>query len=273
MKVWIAVLVTCVAGLGALDVGAQASVVATGDCPPIESQHSQPPAYPDALKAAQIGGEVVLVVSLDPCGQPSKVVIEKSSGQPALDQAAAGAAMHWHFDLKEGGSKVRIPVRFDPTVGGAEPPPSSRSRPRDQFFAQRRAMKAAPPKLDRSGKVVGFVLDEFPIGISTIEEGVALLDRYAERQTNPDPALRQYHLLDEEGISFWFLIDNPSITGKAIYRQRGVGDGSKGFWVTSFLCEPKGAPVCKGFEAYLAAFTAQEPLPPPPPAPPPPPEG
>lgn len=272
MKFWIAVLALCATGLGAANAMAQASVVEAQDCPPIERQSSQAPEYPDALKSAQVAGEVVLVIVVDRCGLASNVEVEKSSGHPALDQAAARAAMHWRFNPKDGGAKLRIPVRFDPSVGGPEPPPSSRSRPRDQYFAQRRAMKATPPKLDPSGKVVGFVLDEFPIGISTVEEGVALLDRHAQRQTSPEPALRQYYLLDEEGISFWFLVDDPSIAGKAIYRQRGVGDGSKGFWVTSSLCEPKGTPVCKGFEAYLAGFTAQEPLPPPPPAPPPPPE-
>lgn len=223
-------------------------------------------------------GEVILVISLDRCGRASAVEVETSSGDRQLDAAAVSAARTWHLEPRvEAGvavpSRVRVPVKFDPDAGGSDPKPTSRSRPRDEFFVARRAMRAKPPALNREGKVPGFVADEYPIGVASIEEAVEVLDRYGQRHVDPEPVVRQYAVLDEEGISYWYLIADPAEDGRAVYRQRAVSDGKRGFWVTSSLCLPATSSMCQRFQAFLIGFGPQQDMPPPPPAPPPKPEG
>lgn len=237
-----------------------------------------PPAPPhvDAAGAA-LRGEVTLLIRIDRCGRPLRVEVEKSSGDPQLDDAAVIAAKSWHLPPRiEDGvameSLVRVPVEFDPELGGPEPAATSRSRPRDAFFVGRRAMKAASPVRDGDGKVPGFVADEYPIGVASIEQAMAMLDRHGQRQPDPMDGMRQYELIDEEGISFWYLIGDPAQHAKALYRQRAVSDGLHGFWVTSFLCEPADASICGRFVDVLAGLPAQQDMPPPPSPPPPPPE-
>lgn len=132
-------------------------------------------------------------------------------------------------------------------------------------------MRVKSPVLDGDGKVPGFVADDYPIGVTDIRQAVAMLDRYGQRQPDPQPSYRLYEVIDEEGISFWTLIGDPELPAKALYRQRAVSDGTRGFWVTSSLCEPSDATVCgKPFDDLLASFPVQPDLPPPPPPPPPP---
>jgi hypothetical protein len=208
-----------------------------------------------------------------------EVQVEKSSGDRTLDAAAVTAARTWHLPPQTDAqgvamaSKVRVPVKFDPDAGGPNPKATSRSRPRDGFFVARRAMQAKSPALLADGRVTGFVADEYPIGVASIGQAVDMLDRYGERHADPEPVVKQYSLLDEEGISYWYLIADPSEDGRGLYRQRAVSDGKRGFWVTSYLCEPADSEMCGRFKQFVTGFGPQDDMPPPPPPPPPKPEG
>lgn len=80
-----------------------------------------PPDYPLALACAGVGGEVVLVLSLDAKGVPADVRIERSSRQEALDQAAVTAVRGWRFKPATNRgepvpTKIRVPVKFSKPV-------------------------------------------------------------------------------------------------------------------------------------------------------------
>ena len=80
-----------------------------------------PPDYPLALACAGVGGEVVLVLSLDAKGMPADVRIESSSRQDALDRAAVTAVRTWRFKpATRGGepvsTRIRVPVKFTKPV-------------------------------------------------------------------------------------------------------------------------------------------------------------
>ncbi len=53
------------------------------------------PTYPQAARAAQMSGTVVVQVTVDECG--SVIVSKPLSGPPLLQQAAAQAALKWRF--------------------------------------------------------------------------------------------------------------------------------------------------------------------------------
>ncbi len=79
------------------------------------------PAYPPELACADIGGEVVLRLTVGADGQPTEVVMLESSGQPALDAAATEAVRTWRFQAATRGgqpspSTINVPVTFTPPV-------------------------------------------------------------------------------------------------------------------------------------------------------------
>ena len=91
--------------------------------PPTEplAVDTPPPDYPLELACAGVGGEVVLVLSLDAKGVPAEVQIENSSRRPALDAAAVTAVRGWRFKPATNRgvpapTKIRVPVKFTPPV-------------------------------------------------------------------------------------------------------------------------------------------------------------
>ena len=94
--------------------------------PPIESTRilavdTPPPAYPAELACADIGGRVLLRLSIGADGRPTKVETLESSRQPALDAAAAEAVQGWQFQAATRGgqpvpSQINVPVTFTPPV-------------------------------------------------------------------------------------------------------------------------------------------------------------
>lgn len=79
------------------------------------------PAYPPELACADIGGEVVVRLTVGTEGQPVDVVLVETSGQPALDAAALEAVKTWRFEpATRGGvattSKINVPVTFTPPL-------------------------------------------------------------------------------------------------------------------------------------------------------------
>lgn len=75
------------------------------------------PDYPASSKRLEQEGVVGLLLYVGPDGRVQQVQVEKSSGYPALDQAAANEARRWRFiPAEKGGQPVadwyRISVRF-----------------------------------------------------------------------------------------------------------------------------------------------------------------
>ncbi|MBX6364676.1 MAG: energy transducer TonB [Gemmatimonadetes bacterium] len=76
-------------------------------------------AYPAALRAAGIGGIVVVRALVDTDGAVGKVEVRRSSGHPELDEAARSVARAmWFSPALRGGQPTRVwiqfPVAFQP---------------------------------------------------------------------------------------------------------------------------------------------------------------
>ena len=83
------------------------------------SASNGPPLYPRSELCEGVGGNVLLLMTLDAHGKPVRVSVEKTSANHALDRAAVDAAKGWTFApaLRNGvavGNVVRVPVTFDP---------------------------------------------------------------------------------------------------------------------------------------------------------------
>src|SRR3970282_2236987 len=85
--------------------------------PPLESTRvmavdTPPPVYPAELACADIGGRVLLRLSIGPDGRPTRVETLESSGQPALDASATKAVEDWTFQpATRVGQAVASPIK------------------------------------------------------------------------------------------------------------------------------------------------------------------
>ena len=80
-----------------------------------------PPGYPEELACDNIGGQVILAMTIGTDGKPSSVEVFRSSGAAALDQAAKEGVRTWVFkpatrDGKPQSSRLQVPVNFNPPV-------------------------------------------------------------------------------------------------------------------------------------------------------------
>ena len=76
-----------------------------------------PPRYPAEAYLKRIQGNVWVLAEIDPRGHPQRVVVERSSGSPLLDEAAVQAVRGWEFIPARRGaqpiaSRCGIPVQF-----------------------------------------------------------------------------------------------------------------------------------------------------------------
>ncbi len=81
--------------------------------------HTPPPEYPIELACAGIGGVSTLKVVVGTEGIPTEVGLFKSSGQPALDEAAQKAVRGWRFKAATRNGRpitqsIQVPVNFTP---------------------------------------------------------------------------------------------------------------------------------------------------------------
>ena len=88
------------------------------------AQETPPPDYPPELACKQIGGQVVLDVSLAATGLPKEIRIARSSGVQTLDDLAITSVRKWKFKAatfrgKPASSMLQVPVTFTPP----NPPP------------------------------------------------------------------------------------------------------------------------------------------------------
>jgi len=78
-----------------------------------------PPGYPEELACDNIGGQVILAMTIGVDGKPSSVEVFRSSGAAALDQAAKEGVRTWVFkpatrDGQPQTSRLQVPVNFNP---------------------------------------------------------------------------------------------------------------------------------------------------------------
>ncbi|MGJ7901418.1 energy transducer TonB [Lysobacter sp. 1R34A] len=84
---------------------------------PLRAVDTPPPDYPQEIGCDQIGGKVVLQLSVGPDGKPKKVDVLESSRTPALDQAAIKGVQRWRFEAATRNGKpvstdIQVPVTF-----------------------------------------------------------------------------------------------------------------------------------------------------------------
>lgn len=95
-------------------------VTVTAPWPHVPPQYkviSKPP-YPEAARVREQEGTVLLLLKLGADGHVGDVRIQKASGKPLLDDAAAKAARDWTFIPARQGAKpveawVEVPVKFE----------------------------------------------------------------------------------------------------------------------------------------------------------------
>lgn len=106
---------------GLLLAGCEQSVPPPIDTSRLVAVETPPPAYPPELACANVGGRVLLRLTIETDGRPVQVETLESSGQPALDAAAREAVQTWRFEppMRAGvaaRSHVNVPVTFTPPV-------------------------------------------------------------------------------------------------------------------------------------------------------------
>ncbi len=102
----------------------------------VHMEQINPPNYPADSLAEGKQGTMVMQVDIDAQGVVSAARVERSTGDPRLDNSALAAAKRWRFnpEIKDGKavpSRVRVPVTFTmdgpptppPPQAGAVPPP------------------------------------------------------------------------------------------------------------------------------------------------------
>jgi protein TonB len=76
------------------------------------------PAYPESVRRLGVQGTTQLRFEVLPSGRVGRIVVDKSSGHPDLDQAAVDAAREWRFEPARRGNVpvvawVSVPIRFE----------------------------------------------------------------------------------------------------------------------------------------------------------------
>lgn len=224
-----------------------------------------PPLYPKDMAWQGRGGVTVLILTIDAAGKVVDQRVERSSSIPALDQAALDIAPTWTFaparkDDRPIASRARVPVDF-------KMPPEYAldrvtGRPRDACFARRRSGEADLPVADAEGMLPGFIADDCPVGVASVEEARSMLQRYGFRERDALPELiLEYTLRDEEGLSYWNVAQAPGMPSLVV-RRRLVGNDAMSWYVGSMLCD--GTPTaCEATLAQVRDSQAKQPRLPP----------
>lgn len=85
---------------------------------PLRAVDTPPPDYPPEIGCDQIGGKVVLQLTVGPEGKPTKVNVLTSSKTAALDEAALKGVQRWRFEAATRNGKpvatdIQVPVTFN----------------------------------------------------------------------------------------------------------------------------------------------------------------
>ena len=124
-------------------------LLAACDAPPAPQQvpstavaaiETPPPDYPLELACDDIGGKVVLELTVGPEGTVTGVRTRASSGQPALDASALEAVRSWRFrPATRNGQPVEVQIAVPMTFN--VPP----TEPEDCYFLRNGGTANAPP--------------------------------------------------------------------------------------------------------------------------------
>lgn len=109
------------AATGLLVAGCQQDLPAPVKTTQVIAVETPPPAYPPEVACADVGGRVLIRLTVGTDGRPAGVEMLESSGQPALDTSAMEAVRTWRFEpATRGGqpatSHINVPVTFTPPV-------------------------------------------------------------------------------------------------------------------------------------------------------------
>lgn len=104
--------------LGAMLLALALPLGCRAECSAIGYQKMRPPVYPPEAVAAKAQGKVLLNVIVGVEGKPEDIGVEHSSGNDALDRAAADAVAEWRFspqvcDGKPVKARAMIPLEFN----------------------------------------------------------------------------------------------------------------------------------------------------------------
>lgn len=86
---------------------------------PVTALETPPPAYPIELACADIGGQVVLSVTIGTDGRPARISLKRSSGVEQLDAVALEAVRDWKFRAATANGQpvertIEVPMTFNP---------------------------------------------------------------------------------------------------------------------------------------------------------------
>lgn len=108
----LAALLSCPAGKAAT------TAADIGTYVDISSKNLNPPVYPLDAARACISGTTVIIVDVDKDGRHTGAIVEKSSRDPRLDQAALDASRKWRYNAatingEPSAGRVRLPIDFN----------------------------------------------------------------------------------------------------------------------------------------------------------------
>ncbi|WP_394541067.1 energy transducer TonB [Lysobacter enzymogenes] len=84
---------------------------------PLRAVDTPPPDYPLEIGCDQVGGKVVLQLTVGAEGKPTRAHVLTSSGVPELDAAATKGVQRWRFEAATRNGKpvatdIQVPVTF-----------------------------------------------------------------------------------------------------------------------------------------------------------------
>lgn len=262
--------------------GSRPSSSPSEPCAPPPATPRQPPVYPPEMKGQPAPPALVLVLSLDHCGQVTQVHVEHSTGVAAFDQSGIDAAKTWRLspEIKDGKpvpSRVRVPIQFqdDSAAAAAAAAPSAAAAGGkgklpsvEAMYAGWKRMQVPKAALNADGTMPGYLPDPQPMrgGFDEILRQLKSERRLESQEGGVD----RYVSDDVFDISNWDVFERGFVFSPAIVRMRLVSDGEKAFWVTSSICAAR-APDgdCAKLEEFLRVSAKPQTPKPPPPSPPP----
>ena len=187
-----------------------APLTAQANCTEVTYAKANPPTYPPQSAARREDGTTIIKVALDDKGVPLNVVVEKSSGSEALDEAAVAAVKEWRFNpsLCDGVAvegQVLVPVDFVMDSLPVESIEVALADPADQ---------AGVPVLSAIGRQVA--PDLMPMEADNAEE----LLRILRASTHATMAAR--HELDDHSYIADFGDSNARVTWEAFDARGSV---------------------------------------------------
>ncbi len=209
-------------------------------CTSVAYKSMHPPLYPAEAVAARVEGKAFVRIAVGEDGVPSNIMLEKSSGNSALDQAALAAVRDWRFEpIRCNGKAVQSPVVV----------------PVDFSLEN-----------DMASPLFSVTPDDQPMEFADVHHA---LDYLQSRQDVIEiPNLPRHRTFRDRTFERLWFIDQEPITGwLTVTRWRQSNDrGGRGGRVAFQCAGPKD--YCTEMQQKEMDFFRDHPPPPPPPPPP-----